>query len=49
MWEWAINKEMGKAKVAYEPNKGSFTTQEIWENKLDTMIGYQEINVSCYF
>jgi hypothetical protein len=39
MWERAIKKEMGKAKVAYEPNKGgSLTAQEIQEKKLDTMI-----------
>jgi hypothetical protein len=43
MWEQAIKKEMRKAKVAYEPNKGGFTAHEIWEKKPDTMIGYQEI------
>jgi hypothetical protein len=49
MWEQAIKKEMGKAKVAYEPNKGGFTTQEIQENKPDTMIGYQDIKFHIIF
>jgi hypothetical protein len=49
MWECAIKKEIGKAKVAYEPNKGGFTGQEIQEKKLDTMIGFQEIKCHIIF
>jgi hypothetical protein len=49
MWEQAIIKKMGKAKVAYEPNKEGFTAQEIQEKKPDTMIGYQEIKCHIIF
>jgi hypothetical protein len=49
MWERAIKKEMGKAKAAYEPNKGGFKAQEIREKKPDTMIGYQEIKCHIMF
>jgi hypothetical protein len=49
MWEQAIRKEMGNAKVAYEPSKGGFTTQEIRESKLVTMLGFQEIKCNIVF
>ena len=48
LWEEAIKKEMGKAKVAYVPVEGC-TPEQVRSNKVDKLRGHQEIKCHIIF